>query len=254
MSYENIIYEIDERGIVTITLNRPDVLNALSPALINELLRATKHFSEDPAAKLLIVTGAGRAFSAGVDLQSMNSNIQGGQFSADTILNEGNQFLELIKTMPKVAIAMVNGFCFTGATELMLGFDLIYAADEAKIGDTHTKWGIAPKWGMSQRLALRVGQLKARELSFTAEPVKGIEAARIGLVNASFPLEQLGAEVKEVAKKILSNSAQTVAAMKELYNVGAYGTLEEGIKYESETRYDINDREEFLREFKKNKS
>jgi enoyl-CoA hydratase/carnithine racemase len=252
MNYQNLLYH-QEGPIVTITFNRPDKMNALSPALVQELKEATKRVAEDDTVKVLIVNGAGRAWSAGVDLQALNESIQGGQFSADQILIDGNEFIHTLQTMPKVAIAMVNGFCYTGATEFMLAFDLIYAAEEAKIGDTHSKWGIAPKWGMTQRLPMKVGILKAKELSFTAQPVSGKEAERIGLVNRAVPLAKLEETVHEVAQQILSNSTQAIAAMKSLYYQSMNTHLKEGLEIEYNSHFEINDREEFLRNFQENK-
>jgi enoyl-CoA hydratase len=147
----------------------------------------------------------------------------------------------------------VHGHCYTGATELMMFFDLIIATEDAKIGDTHAKWGILPKWGMSQRLPRLVGVLKAKEMSFTCKPISGKEAERIGLVNRAVPLEDLENVGMEMANDILQNSAQTIAAFKHLYNEGMNTTLAEGLKIESEFLTDITDRTEFLREFEKNK-
>jgi enoyl-CoA hydratase/carnithine racemase len=158
-----------------------------------------------------------------------------------------------MQNMPQPTIAQVHGHCYTGATELMLLFDLIVAAEDAKIGDTHAKWGILPKWGMTQRLPRLVGSLKAKEMSFTCKPVTGKEAERIGLVNRAVPLETLDATVLELANDILQNSAQTIAAMKHLYNEGLDTTLAEGLRIESEFKTDITDRTEFLRGFEKNK-
>jgi enoyl-CoA hydratase/carnithine racemase len=252
MSYENIIYQA-ENGVARIKLNRPSVMNALSPQLVVELLDAVKKVAADDAIKVMVVSGEGRAWSAGVDLQALNASIQGGQFSADQILIDGAEFIQIMQTMPKVAIAQVNGFCFTGALEFMLAFDLIYAAEEAKIGDTHAKWGIAPKWGMTQRLPQMVGILKAREMSFTAQAISGKEAERIGLVNRAVPLEKLEETVNQVVEQILSNSAQGIAAMKELYYKGMNTTLQEGLEIEYKSHYIINDRQEFLQGFKENK-
>lgn len=252
MTYQNILVH-QENGVAKVTLNRPEVMNALSPQLVSELKELSQEIAQTPECKVLIVTGAGRAFSAGVDLQALNENIQGGQFSADQILRDGVDFINTLQSMPQVSIAMVNGFCFTGALEFMLGFDLIYAAEEAKIGDTHSKWGIAPKWGMTQRLPQRVGLLKALELSFTAEAITGKEAERIGLVNQAVPLDQLEQKVSEVSEKILSNSAQTIAGMKQLYYQGAHTNLREGLALEYQAEFTINDREEFLRNFRENK-
>jgi enoyl-CoA hydratase/carnithine racemase len=252
MEYQNILVDKKE-GIATITLNRPTVLNALSPKLVEELKVATDDIKRDHDVKILVVKGEGRAWSAGVDLKALNENIQGGQFASDQILTDGLAFIENLQTMPQVTIAMVNGFCYTGATEFMLAFDLIVAADEAMIGDTHTKWGIIPKWGMTQRLQQRVGLLKAMELSFTAKAVNGKEAERIGLVNKSVPLAELEKTVMDLAKQIMTNSPQTIDAVKELYYAGANPQIKEGLDAEQAMDIKITDREEFLRDFENKK-
>ena len=252
MNYQNIIVERQE-SIAIISLNRPAALNALSPNLIRELKLALQEIAQDNSCKVLIVKGAGRAFSAGVDLKAMNESLVGGQFTADEILQDGNQIAKILRTMPQPAIALVHGHCYTGATELMMFFDLIIAAEDAKIGDTHAKWGILPKWGMSQRLPRLVGVLKAKEMSFTCKPITGKEAERIGLVNRAVPLEDLEKTGMEMANEILQNSAQTIAAFKHLYNEGMNTTLAEGLKIESEYLIEITDRTEFLRGFEKNK-
>jgi enoyl-CoA hydratase/carnithine racemase len=250
--YQDIIVN-QANGIARISFNRPSVLNALSPNLISELAEATQKIAKDESIKVLIVTGEGRAWSAGVDLKALNESIQGGQFSNFEVMELGAAFIKTLQSMPQVTIAMVNGFCYTGATEFMLAFDLIYAADEAKIGDTHAKWGIAPKWGMTQRLQHKVGLSKAMELSFTTEAVSGKEAERIGLVNKSVPLPDLEKTVNEVATKIIGNSAQTIAAMKSLYYFGANHGLAKGLEHEWQTEIVITDRENFLRNFAANK-
>ena len=250
--FEYIVYQ-HNGPIALIMFNRPEVMNALNPTLIEELLEAMEMAASEDSIEVVLVTGAGKAWSAGVDLNALNDGITDGQFDATQMLEDGNAVMELIQTMPKPAIAVVNGHCFTGALELMMCFDIIIAAEEAKIGDTHCKWGMIPKWGMSQRLSQLVGPLKARELSFTAEPINGKEAARIGLVNMAVPLAELDDKVSEIVKKILGNSSQTIAAMKHLYLVGEQGTLKDGL--EAEQKYDvgITDRTEFLKDFVKNK-
>jgi len=130
---------------------------------------------------------------------------------------------------------------------------MVIAAEEAQIGDTHAKWGVIPKWGMSQRLSQLVGPMKARELSFTCEPISGKEAARIGLVNKAVPLADLDDAVNEIANKILGNSRQTIAAMKHLYLQGELTTLKEGLAIELTYEKQITDRVEFLKNFTKNK-
>ena len=252
MEYQDII--IEQQGAITIiTLNRPASLNALTPLMIRELKNALKIISADNNCKVLILKGAGRAFSAGVDLKAMNESLVGGQFTSYEIIQEGNEIANILRMMPQPAIVQVHGHCYTGATELMMFFDLIVAAEDAKIGDTHAKWGIMPTWGMTQRLPRLVGIMKAKELSFTCKPITGKEAERIGLVNRAVPLEELDKTVLELANDILQNSAQTIAALKHLYNEGIHTTLEEGLKIETDYKVQITDRTEFLRAFEKNK-
>ena len=252
MEYQDII--IEQQGAITIiTLNRPASLNALTPLMIRELKNALKIISADNNCKVLILKGAGRAFSAGVDLKAMNESLVGGQFTSYEIIQEGNEIANILRMMPQPAIVQVHGHCYTGATELMMFFDLIVASEDAKIGDTHAKWGIMPTWGMTQRLPRLVGIMKAKELSFTCKPITGKEAERIGLVNRAVPLEELDKTVLELANDILQNSAQTIAALKHLYNEGIHTTLEEGLKIETDYKVQITDRTEFLRAFEKNK-
>jgi enoyl-CoA hydratase len=213
MIYQDIILE--QQGAITIiTLNRPASLNALTPLMIRELKNALKNISADNICKVLILKGAGRVFSAGVDLKAMNESLVGGQFTSYEIIQEGNEIAQLLRAMPQPAIVQVHGHCYTGATELMMFFDLIIAAEDAKIGDTHAKWGIMPTWGMTQRLPRLVGIMKAKELSFTCKPISGKEAERIGLVNRAVPLEELDKTVLDLANDILQNSAQTYCCLK----------------------------------------
>jgi enoyl-CoA hydratase len=252
MQFETIL--IEKKDAVTIlTLNRPQVLNALSPQLIHELKTALTAISTDTQCKVLIVKGAGRAFSAGVDLKAMNESLVGGQFTADQIIRDGNAIAALLRSMPQPAIAQVHGHCYTGAMELMMFFDLVIAAEDSKIGDTHAKWGIMPTWGMTQRFPRLVGVMKAKELSFTCKPVSGKEAERIGLVNRAVPLDELDASVLQLANDMLQNSAQTIAALKHLYNEGMDTTLQEGLQIETNFKTVITDRAEFLKAFEQNK-
>ncbi|MFN8295855.1 MAG: enoyl-CoA hydratase/isomerase family protein [Chitinophagales bacterium] len=252
MEYKDII--VEQQDVITvITLNRPASLNALTPLMIQELKQAFTIISADTNCKVVILKGAGRAFSAGVDLKAMNESLVGGQFTQYQIIQEGNDLANIIRKMPQPAIVQIHGHCYTGATELMMFFDLIITADDAKIGDTHAKWGILPTWGMTQRLPRLVGINKAKELSFTCKPITGKEAERIGLVNRSVPFEELDKTVLEIANDILQNSAQTIAALKHLYNEGIHTTLEEGLKIETNYKTIITDRTEFLRAFEKNK-
>ena len=252
MDYRHLLYHRDEH-IVTISLNRCEVLNALSPELICELRTAIERFQNDEQAHLLILKGEGRAFSAGVDLKAMQDHIRDGKFSMQEILDEGVDLIDRIYDMPKICIAQVHGHCYTGALELMLAFDLVYCADETKLGDTHAKWGILPKWGMSQRLIRRVGVMQAREMSYTCRPITGPEAARIGLVNASVPLAELENFLQRRAHDILKNSRQTVAAFKHLYHRSEELHLDKALQVERDYNPDITDREDMIKAFQEQK-
>lgn len=252
MEYKDILVERNE-AISIITLNRPQSLNALTPLMLQELKHAFSAIAQDKTCKVVILKGVGRAFSAGVDLKAMNESLVGGQFTQYQIIQDGNDLAKIIKSMPQPAIVQVHGHCYTGATEIMMFFDIIIVAEDAKIGDTHAKWGIMPTWGMTQRLARLVGINKAKELSFTCKPITGKEAERIGLANRAVPLEELDYTGLAFANDIMQNSAQTIAAMKHLYNEGYSTTLKEGLQIETDFKTEITDRAEFLRSFEKNK-
>jgi enoyl-CoA hydratase len=248
MNFTEIKYQ-QEGEIAWITLNRPNKLNALTQTMVAEWRSVLEAIAQNDSCRVVIVKGKGKSWSAGVDLSVFQESKVEKGFK---MWEDGVAVIELLENMPQVTIAMLNGYCFTGAMEIMMGFDLIIAADEAKIGDTHAKWGIPPKWGMTQRLMHQVGMRKAKELSFTAQPISGTEAARIGLVNQSVPLENLEATVMEMAHQIIGNSAQAIAAIKELYQFGSLHTLKEGIQFEIDYEASFTDKTDKLKNFKRN--
>ena len=161
------------------------------------------------------------------------------------------ELIETIQSIPKIVIAMVNGFCFTGALEIMMACDLAIASEEAKLGDTHARWGLRPTWGMTQRLPHAVGISKARLMSFTAETIDGREAERIGLVNMAVPADKLEQATQDLIKKLMANSLDSLAAYKYLYNRGQKVTLEDGLKLEFTREFDIKDTEQRIEKFRK---
>lgn len=250
MVYENLIYEKKD-GIAQITINRPEVMNAISPALLSEIKAALEEVRKDDKVGVVVLTGKGRAFSAGVDLKSLGDRkLEGGRVGP--ILDDpGRDVINAIQAIPKVVIAMVNGYCFTGALEIVLACDLIIASEEAKFGDTHVRWGLRPSWGMSQRLPWLIGVLKAKELSFTADMITAQEAERIGLVNMVVPAEKIEETVQELAKKIIANSRQAVAAYKYLYNCSLRDMLAKGLALEAKSEFVVKDTEQRLSQFRK---
>ncbi|MEM9918354.1 MAG: enoyl-CoA hydratase/isomerase family protein [Bacteroidota bacterium] len=235
-------------NIAWITLNRPEKLNALTEVMLQEWRQLLTEISKDDDCRVVVVQGEGKSWSAGVDLSMFQkTKVEPGY----QMWEDGLEIMRLLENMPQVTIAMLNGYCFTGALEILMAFDLIVAADEAKIGDTHAKWGIPPKWGMTQRLMHQVGMRKAKELSFTAKTISGQEAAAIGLVNQSVPLSQLKETVDTLIGQILQNSAQTIAAVKQLYQFGSLNTLKEGLDFERDYKMELTDKTKELKDFKK---
>jgi len=248
--YKDLIYEKKD-GMARITINRPSVMNALTPALLSEMKSAVSEAGKDNEVKVIVLTGVGRAFSAGVDLIALGDNkLEKGKVGP--ILDDpARALIDTIQDVPKVVIAMVNGFCLTGALEIVLGCDLIITSEEAKFGDTHARWGLRPTWGMSQRLPHRIGVLKAKELSFTADMITGKEAQQLGLVNMAVPADKLEEAVQELMKKLTANSMGSLAAYKYLYNQGMKDVLKKGLELEARSEFDIKDTEERLAKFRK---
>jgi enoyl-CoA hydratase/carnithine racemase len=237
-------------GIATITLNRPAVLNALTPDMLVRLGAVISEAASDPGAGVIVLTGAGRGFSAGVDLKALGDRSLDGGSVGDILDVPAREAIRLLTTVPKVVIAKVNGACFTGALELALACDLIVVADQAKIGDTHAKWGLRPTWGMSQRLVRAVGITRARELSYTARTFTGEDAARWGLAAQSVPGEALDQTVADLAAEIIANSAGSLAAYKDLFRRSLDAGLGDGLDYEAGAAYRIADTEERVSSFR----
>ena len=227
MDYSNIIYEKKD-SIAKITLNRPQVLNAISPQLLGELEEALKDIANDDTIGVVVLTGSGRAFSAGVDIRSMNDSSQGDLVTTRKRL--ALDVIEAIENLDKPVIAAVNGYCLTGALELATACDLIVASENASFGDTHARWGLTPTWGGSQRLPRIIGAMKAKEMVFTCDMLTAKEAQQIGLVNKVVAPEKLDEAVEELANKILANSRASIRIQKSLMNRGLRLDYASGLK------------------------
>jgi enoyl-CoA hydratase len=238
------------QGIATVLLSRPEVLNAITRSMLEQLIVALDRVSEDESVKVVVLTGAGRAFSAGVDLKALGDRTLEGGAVGDYLDGPARQVIDRLTTIPKVVIARVNGFCFTGALELVLACDLVLVANEARLGDTHAKWGLRPTWGMSQRLARTVGIARARELSYTGRTFTGVEAAEWGLAARAVPLDQLDGAVDGLAQQLLANSPGSLAAYKDLYRQTLDSGQAEGLAYEATARFVIADTAERLATFR----
>ena len=232
----------------TLTLRRPEALNALTPDLLVRLGDALEALP--PEVVVVVLTGEGRAFSAGVDLKVLGGRTIADGKVGDVLDLPARRVVDLIGALPAVVIAKVNGACFTGALELALACDVVVAAEEAKLGDTHATFGLRPTWGMSQRLPWLVGPAKARWLSYTARTFTGAEAAQWGLIAQAVPREQLDAVVDELAATIAGQSTGSLRAYKDLYRAAERESLPAGLAYEAATEYDIPDTERRVAAFR----
>ena len=237
----DILREDRDHGITILSLNRPEALNALSPALFVALRAEVDRIAQEiESVGCVILRGEGRSFSAGNDLKA----IQAGQkppsahFQAET--------LEAIERLPQPVISAVQGHCYTGSLELALACDLMITGESAKLADTHGKWGMAPTWGMSQRLPRRIGVVKAKEMMFSGRTISGQEAVELGIANLCVPDDDLLSAAIEMAESFTRNSWHTLRADKALINVGQNHFLNDGLIEERENgpgvAPDMNDR------------
>ncbi|MFN3258720.1 MAG: enoyl-CoA hydratase/isomerase family protein [Ilumatobacter sp.] len=239
MSDEQQVRLESGNGVATITMDRPDALNAITPTMLRQLNDAADTVAADPAIRVVVLTGAGRAFSAGVDLKALGERQLANGKVGDLLDVPARRLTATLSSMPKPVVAAVNGFCFTGALELALACDVMIVADEAKLADTHAKFGIRPTWGMSQRLADAVGITRARELSYTARTITGIEAVEIGLAARSAPRDRFVDAVDALVEEMLANSSDAFAAYKDLYRERL--PLDAGLAREYANDYEFDD-------------
>lgn len=244
------LVEVRERGATSVvSLARPEALNALTVGMLEELANLLERLSAEPSVRVVVLTGSGRAFCAGVDLKELqHRSLSGGRVGSD-FDDAAARVTELLSSMPQPTIAAVNGACFTGGLELALACDLVIAADEAVLGDTHARWGLRPTWGMTQRLVRAVGWPTARLMSYTGRNFSGSEAVEYGLAVESVPLGELDDHVARLGEEITANSAAALAAYKNLYALAGNTFLDEGLKAERESHYEIPDTRERLEQF-----
>ncbi len=198
--------------VATVTVARPDKLNALDKDVLAQLLAAFRDLATRPEPpRAAILTGEGKAFVAGADIAAMAELTP---TEAKAFAATGHELGRLIETLPFPVIAAVNGFALGGGTELALACDFIYASEKAKFGQPEVKLGVIPGFGGTQRLARRVGVGKARELVYTGVIISAEEALRIGLVNEVVPADKLLDRARETASAIAVVGPLAVAAAK----------------------------------------
>ncbi len=220
-------------GIATVTLNRPEKLNALNRELRTEFCRAMQQLRDDPEAQVVIITGAGRAFCAGLDLRELATD--DGRESGALVRDASTvSFITVIEEMQVPVIAAVNGFAVTGGFELALACDLIVASEDAQFADTHARVGVMPGGGMTARLPRAVGIRKAKELSLTGNYLGAREAERMGLVNRVVASGTALQEAQTIAAQILSANQSVVRQLKRLYDLTTRATLHDALRIEQD--------------------
>jgi len=230
MPYTNLTFDVRDR-IATITINRPDKLNALNDATIAELDEAIGEVIRRKDVGGAIVTGTGaKAFVAGADIAELATQ---GSLDGRARAMVGQRTFSRFEQSPKPVIAAINGFALGGGLELALACHIRIASDNAKMGLPEVKLGIAPGYGGTQRLPRLIGKGRALQLMLTAEMTDAAEAHRIGLVNKVVPAAELIATAEAMMKQILANGPIAVGFCIEAVNRGLDTTLEEGLVIEA---------------------
>jgi enoyl-CoA hydratase/carnithine racemase len=214
-----------------LTLDRPDAMNAIDEATIDEALEALRRVAEDETLRALVITGAGNAFSIGLDIELLDRAFADSEYFR-AVLNRFRRLLVAIEELPVPAVAAVNGRARAGGFELILACDLVLVADEAQLADHHLAFGIMPGGGSTQRAPRKLGDQRAKELLFTARWIDGAEAERIGLALRSVPRDRLDAAVEELVARLRPLSRQCLAATKAAIREGASLPLEDGLGLE----------------------
>jgi enoyl-CoA hydratase len=229
MEFSNIIYEKKE-GVARLTLNRPDVLNALDVKTLEEMLAATEDIENDMSVRVAIVTATGRAFCTGADLTGIASISP--DKPRDYFLRLWNRVFSAIEDLSVPVIAAVNGMAYAGGLELVLVCDLAVASEDAKLSDQHANRGLVPGGGASQRLPRLIGVRKAKELLYTGDRILAAEGERLGLINKVVPADKLEEATDELAKKLAAKSPMAMKAVKKLVNRGMESSLDSGLELE----------------------
>lgn len=228
MTDQLLVTEIDPAGYAILSLNRPAAMNALSSALCRAFAQTVAQLQSDPAVRVLIVTGTGPAFCAGLDLKEL----AGGSSVASFIQDDDP--LRALEKFSGPVIGAINGVAVTGGFELALACDVLIASSAARFADTHARVGIIPGWGLSQKLSRLVGIARAKEISLAGNFVSAEQAAAMGLVNRVVAPDRLLAEARQLALDMLSAVPDMLPAYKQLIDEGFGMTLSDALRLEQQ--------------------
>jgi enoyl-CoA hydratase/carnithine racemase len=230
LGYRNLRLETEE-GIATLTLNRPDLMNPLDRETTTELLSAFRAIETNSFTRIVIITGAGKAFSAGGDLQGYLSLYRApNRFRI--FLDDLHDLLVGFENSDRIMIAAVNGWCLAGGLELMLACDLAVASDQAQLGDAHLNYAQLPGAGGSQRLPRAIGIPRAKDLILTGRRVGANEALSLGLISRVFPHDRLMMETRKLAAEMMERSSVGLKGAKHLIAEGMKMPLDKALRFE----------------------
>lgn len=214
-------------GFAIVTLNRPEAMNALSRELRRDFVQVFKACTEDPEIRVVILTGAGKAFCAGFDLKELGSS------DAVTAAEEAdNVIARAMKAFDGPIIGAINGHCITGGFEMALACDMLVAAENARFADTHARVGMLPGWGLSQKLPRLIGLSRAREMAFTGAPVFARQAYEWGLVNHVLAPEELLPKAIKMAQDMCACVPQVLQHYRAMITDGYSMPLNDALEWE----------------------
>tara|TARA_R110002072_G_scaffold18083_1_gene68086 strand:- start:15589 stop:16359 length:771 start_codon:yes stop_codon:yes gene_type:complete len=214
-------------NFAVVTLNRPNAMNALSRELRSDFVRVFAACSDDPEIRVIILTGAGKAFCAGFDLKELGSND-----TVNTAEEADNVVARAMEEFQGPIIGAINGHCITGGFEMALACDILIASENARFADTHARVGMLPGWGLSQKLPRMIGLSRAREIAFTGAPIFAQQAYDWGLVNHVVASDDLLPKAISMAKDICACVPQVLAQYQTLISDGYSMPLAEALSWE----------------------
>ena len=228
---ESPVLSADHGPVRTLTVNRPDKLNALNAATLDALLAAFDDAAAEPGVRVVVLTGAGpKAFVAGADIAEMSALRPA---EARDFSQRGQRLMRRIETLPKPVLAKVNGFALGGGLELAMACHLRIAADTARVGQPEIGLGLIPGFGGTQRLLRLAGRAATLELCLLGAPVDAARAQQLGIVNRVVPAADLDAETEKLAAQLANAAPLALRGILDAVNVGGECGIEEGLQYET---------------------
>ncbi|MDP6707711.1 MAG: enoyl-CoA hydratase-related protein [Alphaproteobacteria bacterium] len=229
-----------ENHVATITLNRPEVMNAFTDEMREGLFQRLQGYAADRQVRCVVITGAGKAFAAGGDVASM-AELQDRNDAQEIAarLTIGGKVVQLIRRMPQPVVAAVNGAAAGGGMNLALACDIRLGSDKAVFAESFVKIGLVPDWGGFTFLTRLVGTAKAMEVMMTGERIEAEEAFRLGLLNRLYPADRFQAEVEQFAARLAAGPSAALAAIKRGVYLGAEAPLAKALDFEAQAQPEL---------------